>query len=87
MPPLDLIISQNWGKSGDVAFALEWRPQGRHFRTPQGGEGRMLAATDDFAFLPTKGSTLHLVLPLPDHTLRTAQYVADMGRARLVVYS
>jgi len=84
--PLDLIVSSSWGKAGELAFALEWRPQGRHFQTPTQRSGRMLDESADFAFLPTKGSTLHLILPLSQHTLNVAQYVYDMGRANLVIY-
>lgn len=81
----DLIITSDWGAAGELAISLGWRPQGRHFQTPR-GEGRMLGAEDAFAFTTTRGDTLHLILPLPERTLLTAQYIADMGRARLVLY-
>ena len=82
----DLIITQDWGKAGDLALALDWRPQGRHFHTPSGREGQMRGTDDNFAFVTTKGDTLHLILPLPKHVMLTSQYIFDMGRANLVIY-
>lgn len=78
---LALIISPSWGKAGELALALGWRPQGRHFQTPQGDEGRLLAPQDDFLFICTRGSTLHLIAPVASHVAKCAQYLVDMRRA------
>lgn len=85
--PLDLIIHNDWGKAGELALALEWRPQGRHFISPLGREARLVQWDEHFMFLPTKGSTLHLILPLPEAALQAAKYCHDMGRAELVLYT
>lgn len=84
---MEIIVSDDWGRAGELALALGWRPCGRHFLTPQGKEGRMASIRDDFTFWPTRGSILHVVPPLLPSTQARAQYVLDMGRATALAYA
>ena len=86
MAKIELILSHDWGKAGELALALGWRPCGRHFETNLGLEGHIVNERDDFTFWPTKGSILHIVEPLSPALFSRAQYILDMGRATAIAY-
>lgn len=80
MPKSELILASTLERAVTVARQLDWTPAGTQFRTR---EGKVGVCSDSWSapHAASKGTYLHIVLPVPARMADCARFAIDMGRA------
>ncbi len=80
MPKSELILASTLERAVTLARQFNWTPSKQDFLTPSGHAG---VCSDSWSspHAASKGTYLHIVLPIPDRMADCARFAIDMGRA------